>query len=201
MLFDLDGVLLNSYYFWFHLFNHTLKHFGHKPISLKVFRKNWGKSTEEDVKKFMPESTIEEVKSHFFRNMQLYKNYLKVNPLARTTLEKLRRLNYKLGCVTNSHRRIIKWQLEATGLKKYFQVIISADDVQRPKPEPEMLYKACKKLGVRPYNTAFVGDTRTDLIAGKRAGCVVIGYKIKNRIKIESLKALSRTIKDLEIKE
>lgn len=189
ILFDLDGVLIDSFHFWFHLFNDTLKHFGHKRISRKVFRQHWGKSTEEDIKNFMPERRVEELKSYFYSRMHKCINYLKINPEAKIVLHRLNK-NYKLGCVSNSHTKIMNWQIEATGLKKYFRTILSADDVKKPKPAPDMLLKALKKLKVQPDETIFVGDTKTDLIAGEKAGCIVVGYNIKSRFKMHRLRQI-----------
>jgi len=197
ILFDLDGVLINSFNFWFHLFNDTLEHFGHKRISIKVFRQQWGKSTEEDIKNFMPERTVREIKSYFYSWMHKFTNYLKINPDAKMVLHRLSN-NYKLGCVSNSHTKIMRWQIESSGLKKYFRVILSADKVKRPKPAPDMLLKACGKLKALSCETIFVGDTTTDLIAGKNAGCIVIGYKIKSILQINHLKEFLNAIKNLK---
>lgn len=189
ILFDLDGVLIDSFHFWFYLFNDTLKHFGHNRISLKTFRRHWGKSTQEDIENFMPERKIKEIRSYFFSNMHKFTKYIKVNKEARPVLEILKS-KYKLGCVSNSHKKILRWQIHKSGLKKYFQVIVSADDVERPKPAPDMLLKALKKLKVQPDETIFVGDTKTDLIAGEKAGCIVVGYNIKSKLKTHSLRQI-----------
>lgn len=200
ILFDLDGVLMNSFYFWFHLFNHTLEYFGHRRISLKVFRSQWGKSTEDDVKKFMPERTVKEIKSFFHTHMDKFIHHIKFNVEAKSILRKLYKI-YKLGCVSNSHTKIMRWQIESSGLKKYFSIILSADDVKKPKPAPDMLVKAIKNLKVKPDEVIFIGDTKTDLIAGENAGCIVVGYNIKSRFKISSLKQIFTILKNFETKE
>ncbi|MGQ9664107.1 MAG: HAD family hydrolase [bacterium] len=200
ILFDLDGVLINSYYFWFNLFNHTLEHFGKKRISLTVFRRHWGKSTKEDVKNFMPERSVKEIRTYFYKQMHRFIPYMKINPDAKYVLKKLYK-QYKLGCVSNSHSKIMRRQIESSGLSKYFKIILSADDVKKPKPAPDMLLKALKKLKVQPKETIFVGDTKTDLIAGKRAKCVVVGYRIKNEFKINNLKQIFAILKKINTEE
>ncbi len=200
ILFDLDGVLINSFYFWFHLFNTTLRHFGHAPISLKTFKQQWGKSTEEDVRKFMPERTVEEVKSCFYSRMHYYTRYLKINPQAHRILKILSR-DYKLACVSNSHTKIMHWQMKMSRLNKYFEVVISADDVKRPKPAPDMLLQTCRKLKVLPVQSIYIGDTKTDMRAGKSAGCQVIGYRIGNKHRVNKLQDLLNYVKRFEKKE
>ena len=79
-------------------------------------------------------------------------------------------------------------------LKKYFGAIITMNDVKKGKPAPDMVLKACKILKVSPKNTILVGDSMNDMIAGKRAGCVTVGYKIKGDYRIERLKEIEKFI-------
>lgn len=197
VLFDLDGVLIDSYHAWYRQFNDALKHFGHKPISQRVFRQHWGQSTEEDVRIFMPERTVAEVKNYFSRHFDEYISYLEVDPYARQVLQKMKRMRLKLGCVTNSHRDIVTKILKNTRLEKFFEVVITADDVENPKPAPDMLVRACQHLKVAPRNTLFVGDTLTDMQAGKRAGCVVIGYKTRAKLSVKNLTRFLALLEDL----
>ncbi|HEX7318766.1 MAG TPA: HAD family hydrolase [bacterium] len=190
VLFDLDGVLVDSYQYWFKLFNQTLWHFGHPRINRAVFKKHWGQSTGDDVRIFMPERTLEEVKEYFTRNLTKYMKHMKANPRAARVLRGLKQKGFLLGCVTNSHRQITVLELRATKLKKFFDAIVTADDVKKPKPAPDMLIWACRELGVPVKRAVFVGDTRTDLAAGKKAGCKVIGYRIKSRVLINDLEEL-----------
>ncbi len=138
----------------------------------------------------MPERTLEEVKEYFTRNLTKYMKCMKVNPRAARVLRRLKQKGFLLGCVTNSHRRITALELRATKLKRFFDAIVTADDVKRPKPAPEMLIRACRILNVPIRQTIFIGDTRTDLAAGKKAGCRVIGYRIKSRVTIRYLDEL-----------
>ena len=197
ILFDLDGVLVDSYKYWFHLFNKTLKHFGHKPVSLKVFGRHWGQSTEKDIRIFMSERTLPEVKRYFTRHISDFAVHIKGNTQAREILRQLKKNGYSLGCVTNSHRRITILELKTTGLKKYFKIVLTADDVRKPKPDPEMLITACKELGSKPSATIFIGDTKTDLQAGRKAGCIVIGYRTGKGLRIDSLGQLCSLIRRL----
>jgi pyrophosphatase PpaX len=195
VLLDLDGVLVDSYHYWFKLFNQTLRYFGYPRISRAVFKRHWGQSTEDDIRIFMPEQTLEEVRKYFTRHITKYAKHMKANPRAARVLRKLKQKGFLLGCVTNSHKRITKMELKAAKLKKYFDSVVTADDVKRPKPAPDMLIKACHKLGVPKKQAVFIGDTRTDLAAGKKAGCKVIGYRIKSRVTINNLdKLLTRSV-------
>ena len=179
VLFDLDGVLIDSYSGWFRLFNDALKHFGFQQITERTFRKHWGQSTEEDIRIFMPGKTVDQVRTYFQEYFPQYLFFLKVNPMAIRTLHALSELGLKLACVTNSHRKIVLETLNIHQLAGYFEVILTADDVKKPKPAPDILSKACRLLGVESNQALFIGDTLTDKKAGHRAGVFFVGYRIK----------------------
>ena len=187
VLFDLDGVLIDSYAGWFRLFNDALKHFGFEQITERTFRKHWGQSTEEDVRIFMPGKTVDQVRTYFEKYFPQYLSYLKVNPTAMRILHALSELGLKLACVTNSHRKIVLETLNIHQLAGYFKVILTADDVKNPKPAPDILLKACRLLKVELNQALFIGDTLTDKKAGDRAGLFFVGYGIKTDTTVDNL--------------
>ena len=190
VLFDLDGVLVDSFRYWFKLFNQSLRHFGHESVGLRTFRKCWGQSTAEDVRLFMPERTVAEVRAYFLRRQDDHLRFFRGNHRAAPVLRKLARRGFRLGCVTYSHRPIARVELETTGLDEFFRVVLTADDVKKPKPDPEMILTACRRLRVAPAAAVFVGDTPTDRQAGQAAGCSFIGYRLDSAASIDRLDEL-----------
>jgi phosphoglycolate phosphatase-like HAD superfamily hydrolase len=67
--------------------------------------------------------------------------------------------------------------MESVNLKGVFKVIIGADDVQNPKPAPDMILLACERCGCIPDETIYVGDMPIDMIAGRRAGVTAVAVK------------------------
>jgi phosphoglycolate phosphatase-like HAD superfamily hydrolase len=59
-----------------------------------------------------------------------------------------------------------------------------------------MIIKACKNLNVEPKKVFTVGDTNSDVEAGKSAGCIVIGIKIKADYTIDNLSDLVNLLKE-----
>jgi len=178
VLFDLDGVLINSYDAWFHLFNRALDHFGFPTITEPVFRAHWGQSTKKDIEIFMPGRTVNEVRTFFTEHYQEYLSLITLNTDAPAVLQCLYDEGLLLGCVTNSHSAITDSILHKHAIRAYFTVVLTADDVQFPKPAPDLLLDACRHLQVTPQQAIFVGDTPTDIKAGTLAGCFMIGYRV-----------------------
>jgi hypothetical protein len=67
----------------------------YNPITLIVFAQNWGQSTEEYVRIFMPKTKYKDVKRHFSMNFHKFLKYMKVKPKVKIVLSKLKKLGYK----------------------------------------------------------------------------------------------------------
>ena len=193
VLFDLDGVLVDSEKAWFHVFNDTLKHFGVKPIPKKEFSKIFGNTIEKNIKSVI-NITAKEANKLAIRYFDKNKKYVKVFPETKNVLKKLSKSKVRMALITNTPRRILISTFKHNKLKKYFKAIVTVDDVKKGKPAPDMILKACKVLKVNPKNTILIGDTINDMIAGKRAGCVTVGYKIKGDYRIDELNDVTKFI-------
>jgi HAD superfamily hydrolase (TIGR01549 family) len=94
--------------------------------------------------------------------------HLKLNPGAKEAIVKLSK-TCKLAIVSNDNRPNVEWKLQKFGLLEYFPVIVSANDVKRPKPDAEPIERALWLLGVKKEEAVFIGDNEVDRIAGERA--------------------------------
>jgi len=87
---------------------------------------------------------------------------------------------YKLSVATNKGRTVTHMMLKDLGLLPYFDFIATRDCVEKPKPEPDMIFHICSELNVSPERSLFIGDTDNDILAASRAGvfsCVALwGY-------------------------
>jgi HAD superfamily hydrolase (TIGR01509 family) len=79
------------------------------------------------------------------------------------------------GLVSNARRRFVEPALRAAGLDDAFAVIVTADDVSRPKPAPDAYLAAAAALGAQPAACAVLEDSPTGLAAGRAAGAMTIG--------------------------
>lgn len=189
ILFDLDGVILDSSDAWHSAVNATLKKFGKKTISKKKFLKAyWGPNLRESFRKInLGNDAIQDCNSQYYK----FVDKLRVFPEAEKILT-IAKEKFKVALVTNTPREITIFSLEKFSLLNYFDVVVAGDDVKNAKPSPEMILKACEELKVKPENSILVGDTYADVIAGKKAGCFVIGLKIDADVKVENLEEIKK---------
>lgn len=97
-----------------------------------------------------------------------------VIPLAKPTLEALKRMSLRVGVVTNNNRYATHRILERYSLLKEFDAIVTRDDCDELKPDPGTLLKALDMLSVGSDEAAYVGDAVIDIQAAQRAGVFMI---------------------------
>lgn len=86
----------------------------------------------------------------------------------------LKERGLKLALATSSQRPKPLYHLERLGLLEYFDAIITAEDVTRIKPEPDLFLEALRVLDVKPSESLIVEDSRNGLLAGNSAGVNVL---------------------------
>ena len=85
-------------------------------------------------------------------------------------LKALKGKNISIACLTNDEHRRAQDILEFLKIGEFFQLILGGNEVKCPKPDPEMIESACKKLRLDPQQIVYIGDTVSDMIMAKRAG-------------------------------
>lgn len=79
-----------------------------------------------------------------------------------------------LGIVTNKIGRFADPVVDRAGWRGRFDVVVTGDRVAAPKPDPEGVLAACRRLDAAPEHTLFIGDDRRDVMAGRAAGVITI---------------------------
>jgi imidazole glycerol phosphate synthase glutamine amidotransferase subunit len=196
ILFDMDGVLIDSYEAWLRVFNETMKRYGKEPVTSSEFTKRaWAQDIGTVSDRFFPGEPVSDVAQFYFSTFPRFTGYIKTLPDVKETLTELRNKGIKLGVITNTFRPLAKKLLRDAGLLDFFDVVIGGDDVKKGKPEPDGILMACETLGVDPYSSMYVGDTIFDIKAGKKAGCKTVGVNISNDNTIKSIKELLEMLK------
>ncbi len=93
------------------------------------------------------------------------------HPEVAESLDRLRNAGIRLATLTNSTKQVAEAQMENSGLRDYFEQILSADDVKRLKPAPEPYHMAAESLGVEVGGIRLVAAHAWDVAGALRAGC------------------------------
>ena len=102
-------------------------------------------------------------------------------------LKTIREKKIKIGLVTNTTKIRTMNELKFHKIRNLFDAVVTADDVEKPKPYPDPILKACEKLNVMPDEVMYIGDTKYDYKAGKSAGAFVVGFNTHGDLMISNL--------------
>lgn len=102
--------------------------------------------------------------------------HLKLLPGVIETLEKLKSMSVSLGIVTDAIRDVALLKIKHLKIKKFFEVIVTQDDVGTVKPDPYPILYALKLLDMSPNEAIYVGNTLNDVLAALAAGVKPILY-------------------------
>jgi HAD superfamily hydrolase (TIGR01509 family) len=93
----------------------------------------------------------------------------------------------KIALATMSGRKVVDKLLKAKRIAKYFDVVVSADEVTNPKPDPEVFLVAAKKLGVAPEDCMVVEDSVFGVRAAKAANmkCIAVPSGVYTREELQ----------------
>lgn len=190
ILFDLDGVLIDSVDAWLTSLNIALDQFNHKMITRDNFIKNyWGHDLHDTLSLIgVDQGAVAVCNGLYEQNL----NVVKLYPNVKSTLKKLN--DYKKCIITNTPKDNTNIILQKFELNQYFDAVVTSDDVIVAKPDPEIVFKSCKILDVDPVNVIMIGDTKSDIEAGKTAGCIVIGMNIKADYTIRKISELFKIL-------
>jgi 2-haloacid dehalogenase len=93
------------------------------------------------------------------------------HPEVAESLERLRDAGLRLATLTNSTQQVAEAQMDSSGLRGYFEQILSADMVRRLKPAPEPYRMAAESLEVEVQSVRLIAAHAWDVAGSLRAGC------------------------------
>jgi phosphoglycolate phosphatase/AHBA synthesis associated protein len=190
VLFDMDGVLVDSHEAWFHLLQVTSRDLGGNAVTRDAFTACWGQGVEADVATFFCHSTAVEVSAHYEAHFADHARHVVANPDAAPVLAGLRDRGVATAVITNTPTPIAESILTAAQIRA--DLLVGAGDGYAAKPAPDMVRHACAKLGVAAGDAVMVGDSRYDREAARSAGVRFVGFGgIDGDEAINSLTAIS----------
>jgi HAD superfamily hydrolase (TIGR01509 family) len=182
VIFDLDGVLLDSEQLWDEAREQLARERGgrwHENAQrdmMGMSSPEWSRYMHDVIG--LPEPPEEISHEVVERLAKLYREHLPVVPGAREAVERLA-ARWPLGLASSSNRELIDLALELLGVKHLFKATVSSEEVPRGKPAPDVYLEAARRLGVEPTRAAAIEDSENGILAAKAAGMRVIA--IPNR--------------------
>jgi len=168
VLFDWDGVLLDSLGAAFNVYNRIFARVGTKMLTkeeyLELQSPNW---YDFYVKVGLPASLWKEVDNEWLR---LYEEEDPgLHPDAIRCLSSLKEGGLKLALVSNGSRARLESELSRFDVGRFFEAVVFGEKKEELKPSPVMLQRALGALGLRPARAVYVGDSPADIQAAKNA--------------------------------
>lgn len=174
ILFDLDGTLIDTNELIIASFDHTFKHY-QLPYTREEIMQFNGPPLRDTFYHIDPERAESMIATYREHNLKHHDNYVTPFPHVAEVLEQLQAHNIRLGIVSAKMQKSVNMGLAVTGIERYFESVITWDDVDHPKPHPEPVMKAMEALEAEAASTLMVGDNYHDIESGKNAGVHTAG--------------------------
>ena len=177
LVFDLDGVLVDTSGVWHRVQNDVASALGRPPVSWEAFRATFGQGTAADVEQFFPGSTVAEVDRLYHRCFLDRLGEVEVIPGAPELLGRLRERGVRRAVATNTARELAVALCRTGGFLELLDTVASAEEVPRAKPAPDVLLLAVERLGLAKGEVLYVGDAVYDAMAAQEAGVRFVGFR------------------------
>lgn len=180
VIFDLDGVLVDAVEWHYLALNRALSLFGYEikerehqsiynglPTSVKLDlltqRKGFPKSLHGFANKMKQRYTHQIIATSCFPSTQLS-----------TLLRQLRAEGYVLAVASNSIRSTVELMLEKMAIREHFDIVLSNEDVRKPKPDPEIYQRCLELLHLTPEDVIIVEDSIPGIQAARQVSPNVV---------------------------
>jgi beta-phosphoglucomutase len=180
ILFDMDGVLINSEPLHEFTLLELSGQFGRrfeKESELQQFKGLPEVSIARLLKKIYPKVTLTTDEITKLRLKQLLENF-DVVQMIEGSLEFVKRCKaagFRLGLTTSAARVVQQLAFEKFGLSEYFDAVVTGEDIERGKPDPEPYLLTAANLSQPATACLVIEDAVSGVISGKAAGCLVVG--------------------------
>ncbi len=178
IIFDFDGVLVNTEYTTFCFYREILPSYGfylkERDFKYKIGRKSIDFFKDIMKEKFDPQlvgKLIDMKRKAFHKNV---KRYLKPVPGGFEFLKKTKERGFITALASQNEKILIEKAVGVFNIRKYFNIILSIQDISHKKPHPELYIKAADRLGISPSEGIVFEDTIEGIIAAKRGNFKVI---------------------------
>jgi len=205
IIFDMDGVMIDSEPIWFKVDNALIKKFG-IPKDIDYRDKILGVTARVAIKTLrslfdLKGATSEIIKTRFKIVKKLFKERVKLNSGALQLFKNLRQKGYTLAVASSAPIDIINIILAKFKIKKYFKVVVAGHNLKRSKPYPDIFLKTAKKLKIKPENCLIIEDALSGEKAAKKAGmkCIIVRHKYNQDIKFKLANKVVKSLNNINL--
>lgn len=180
ILFDLDGVLVDSEHLWGEGAIRFYEQIGLRDIDAIEWKKQAMGRTQDEVITMLkeafhlPQSKEELIKMKLNATAAIFEHKLKAKDGARELMEWASK-RFKTAIATASPLALAERELEIAELAGVVATIVSAEEVKKGKPSPDVYLRAAEKIGVSPENCIAIEDNPRGVTAARAAGIRCIG--------------------------
>lgn len=181
IIFDMDGVLVDSEYTYFQSKSQILSEAGHEVEDSYHFQfmgttsdYMWEKIKQEFS---LPLSVAEYIQQMTaLRQAMIKRDGIRVIPHVQEFVKGLSQAGLKLAVASSSSLAEIKVNLAEIGLSEYFSEVVSTEEVEHSKPAPDVYLATAERIGIMPENCLGIEDTKNGTEAVRNAGMVCVGF-------------------------
>jgi len=178
IIYDLDGVLVDTSDAICLSFNAALENTGEPPRSDEEIRRMIGVPLDEMYRKVLPRERWVLIEGCFKRYREAFMNislkHTRILDGVEATLTHFEDEGLQQCLATNKSTPEAEKILAHLGIDGYLDLIVGYDDVPNPKPSPDMILLALDAMGVKPGEAVLAEDSPTGLAAGKAAGVFTV---------------------------
>lgn len=177
VIFDCDGVIVDSRAANASLYNQFLSHFNKGALNEDQLDYVHCHTLQESLKFLLGDDSLIREAERLWQKMDYEPliALLTLEPGLMECLELLRR-HYKTAIAT-SRTRTMGQLLERFGLNPYFDLVVTSLDVHNPKPHPESVIKILSYFDIMPEEACYIGDSDVDRETSERAGVLFVAYR------------------------
>jgi len=178
-IFDWDGVIINSAAQHEVSWERLAKEYG-KTLPENHFKRGFGMKNEVIIPELLGWTTVPvEIRILSLRKEAIYREIVREQGVAALPgvepwLRTLRDEGIACAIASSTHRENITTTLDVLGLEPFFSAIVTAEDVKRGKPDPEVFLTAAQRLGVEPRDGVVFEDALVGIAAARAAGMRVV---------------------------
>ncbi len=170
---DVDGTLVDNLDLIVESLNFAVAEYVGKKFTNAEAYSIFGPTLEQIITTMVSSTKVDEAIERYHAHYESHFRALaRVYPGVLELLNVIRQAGVQVSVYTGSSRRMTQVTLERSGLNDAISIVVTADDVNLPKPDPEGILLAMRLTHADPVHTICLGDSVRDIEASKRAGIV-----------------------------